>query len=344
MAIAEPDSLESFLPLRTQALTARGELVMETGSAILHFDPRGRLLNVMGRSGSGPGEFIRISTVIALPGDSLVAAVDARRGRIVIFALSDGTLRREVSVAPFFAVQQSRIVGDTVVMPGKLSDRPFTSWLPRSDSVWRWGEAPPIFAKSIQAYSQGGEPSIAPFEAGWVALYPADGSLYVLRHDGTPTGVIALPVRRRVGVPNDVAERVAKVAKSGRFRYAASLALGIHRLSDGRYLTIHLDADPDLNLKTFDPASGGRGITYSNVRYWVSLLSADLSRACVDGLMPASADDIILPIVGNDTVYLLARTVDPAGRLRTVLRSYSVSDAGCDWQPTGGSQPPHRTP
>ena len=103
VAIAEPESLEAFLPLRTQALTPHGDLLVETGTTILHFDPRGHLIAAMGRNGRGPGEFVRISTILLLPGDSLVAAVDARRGRIVVFGLGDGSLRREVVLSkPFF--------------------------------------------------------------------------------------------------------------------------------------------------------------------------------------------------------------------------------------------------
>jgi hypothetical protein len=339
VALAQPDSLEAFLPLRTQAITAGGDLLIETGAVVLHFDPTGGLRRVIGRPGNGPGEFVRISSIGLLSGDSLFAAVDARRARIIVFGLDDGMLRREVVLpTPFFPDQQWVVNADTVVMPGKLRAQPFTTWETTTDSVRHWGAAPPIFQTSITAYSQGGEPSLAPHEGGWLALFPADPSLYVLDRQGTVTGRVALPTKRRLGVPADVAEQVTAIAKTDSFRFAASLVLANRRLSNGQYVLIHLDADTELNHKLNDPSSGGSGVSYSNMRYWVSLLSADLSRACVDALVPLDVENVLSPFFRDDTLYFVARRVDSEGDLRSVLYSYRVTDDGCQWVPTGGVQ------
>jgi 6-bladed beta-propeller len=330
LELAEPDSLESFLALRTQAFTGRGDLLIETGTSILQFDRAGRLVRTMGRPGNGPGEFVRISTILVPPGDSLVAAVDARRARIVVFGLDDGRLRREVTVRPFFPDQQWRLLGDTVVMPGKLSPTPITSWVQATDSVWSWGEAPPALHEAMSAYSQG-EPSIARRDEGWLALFPAEAPLYLLDRSGRIKGTVALPTRRRTGVPAGLADSLAHLAS---FHYAQSLAMAIHRRANGDYLVVHLDADARLDSLA-SPASGGR-LLFSNLRYWVSLISADLRRACVDGLTPLDPDNMIAPFFRGDTLYFLPRTVDAGGGLRTVLHWYAVDDAGCDWLPTGG--------
>jgi hypothetical protein len=339
VVLAQPDSLEAFLPLRTQAITAGGDLLLETGAAVLHFDPAGGLRRVIGRPGNGPGEFVRISSIGLLSGDSLFAAVDARRARIIVFGVDDGTLRREVQLTtPFFPDQQWVVNADSVVMPGKLRAQPFTTWETTTDSVRHWGTAPPIFQESITAYSQGGEPSLAPHENGWLALFPADPSLYVLDREGTVTGSVALPAKRRLGVPADVAAQVTAIAKTDSFRFAASLVLANRRLSSGQYLLIHLDTDTELNRSLNDPSSGGSGVAYSNMRYWVSLLSADLSRACVDALIPLDVENVLSPFFRDDTLYFVARRVDSAGDLRSVLYSYRVTDGGCHWVPTGGVQ------
>jgi hypothetical protein len=339
LVLAQPDSLEAFVSLRTQAMTAGGDLLIETGTVVIHFDPAGGLRRVIGRPGNGPGEFVRISSIGLLAGDSLFAAVDARRARIVVFGLADGVLRREVLLtSPFFPDQQWVVRGDTVVMPGKLRAQPFTTWVTTTDSVRHWGAAPPIFHESITAYSQGGEPSLAPREDGWLALFPADPSLHVLDREGGVTGRVALPAKRRLGVPADVADQVAEIAQADSFRFAASLVLANRRLSNGQYLLMHVDADPELNRNVNDPSSGGVGVTYSNVRYWVSLLSADLSRACVDGLVPLDVETLLSPFFRGDTLYFVARRVDAAGDLRSVLYSYRVADDGCAWVPTGGVQ------
>jgi hypothetical protein len=338
--LAEPDSIEEFLPLRTQAIALAGDLLLETGTAILHFDRAGHLLRIIGRPGNGPGEFVRISSLGLLSGDSLFAAVDARRARIIIFDLRDGALRREVTLTtPFYPDQQWVVSGDTVVMPGKLQRQPFTTWITTTDSIWHWGAAPPIYDSSLTAYSQGGEPSIAPHDSGWLALFPADPSLHLLSRHGTPLGRVTVPARRRLGVPPDVVDRVAAIAKADDFHFAASLVLANHRQSNGQYLLVHLDAETELNRNVNDPSSGGGTVAYSNVRYWVSLLSTDLTRACVDGLVPLNVDNILSPFFRGDTLYFVARRLDPTGRLRSMLYAYGVTDDGCRWIPTGGAQP-----
>ena len=335
VVLAEPDSLETFLALRTQALTPGGELLLETGTQILQFEASGALARVLGRPGHGPGEFVRISSIGLLPGDSLVAAVDARRARIVVFGLSDGALRREVSLAvPFYPDQQWVVRGDSVIMPGKLRREPFTTWITSTDSVRSWGTAPAIYDRSMQAYSQGGEPSLAPHGGGWVALFPADPALYELDASGQPSRSTVIPSRRRVGVPSDVADQVATIAAADSFRFAASLVLAVRQLSTGTYLLVHVDADPEKVRSIHDPGSGGHGISYRNVRYWVSLVSADLSRACVDGRVPLDVDNILSPFFRADTLYFVARRLAAGDRLRSVLYSFRVDDVDCDWLPT----------
>ncbi len=269
----------------------------------------------------------------------VLAAIDARRARIVVFGLNDGALRREVPLrTPFLPDQQWVVGADTVIMPGKLNNQPFTTWIATTDSIWHWGSAPAIYEASLTAYPQGGEPSIATRESGWLALFPSDPSLYLLNQAGVAFGQVVLPAVRRVSVPSDVAARVVAIAATNDFHFASSLALAIHRLSSGQYLVVHLDADTELRRNVNDPSSGGVGVSYSNVRYWVTLLSADLSLACVDGLLPLQVDNILAPFFCEDVLHFVARRVDSAGHLRSVLYSYQVADAGCRWVPTGGVQ------
>ena len=88
---------------------------------------------------------------------------------------------------PFYPDQQWVVRRDSVIMPGKLRREPFTTWNTATDSVRSWGSAPAIFDRSMPAYSQGGEPSLAPYGGGWVAVFPADPALYVLDASGRPT-------------------------------------------------------------------------------------------------------------------------------------------------------------
>jgi len=94
------------------------------------FDPRGRHLRTLGRTGDGPGEFRRLSDLSSLPGDS-VAAWDRQHGRLTILT-PDGELARvaRTSWDRFNTLGGLHHLGDRrFVMTGSLSsyyveDRP----------------------------------------------------------------------------------------------------------------------------------------------------------------------------------------------------------------------------
>lgn len=66
--------------------TEAGTFVSATAdmTQIAEFDPNGRLAGVFGRAGQGPGEFLRLRTLIPGPGDTLFAP-DKGQGRITMF-------------------------------------------------------------------------------------------------------------------------------------------------------------------------------------------------------------------------------------------------------------------
>jgi hypothetical protein len=341
VVMTESDADGLFMPLRAQAKLADGGILADIGTAIDHFDAQGRLVQRIGRAGNGPGEFQRISTILTLPGDTLFAAVDARRGRIIVFAIATGELRREVLVRPFFPGQQWRWIGDTAIMPGKLSPRPFTSWVPSTDSVWSWGEVPEIFTASVQAYSQGGEPSLVRRGDGWLAVYPGDGRVFELSADGTLQRAIEIPVARRRGVPAGLADSVAAINASRVFRYAASLVFAIWELPNGDYALVHMDTDPDLDKAVYAASKGAGGISYQNTSYWLTFLSHDLHRACPDTRVPFEPDNLVVPFFKGDSVFFLTRSVATDTTVNAVLHQFRLDDAPCTWVSTTAASPVH---
>lgn len=325
----EPDAEGLFMPLRAQARLVDGGLLADIGNAVDRFDASGRFVRRIGRAGRGPGEFERISTILTLPGDSLFAAVDARRARIVVFETATGRLRREVPVRPFFAGQQWRWVGDTVVMPGKLSATPFTSWVPATDSTWSWGTVPEIYTKSITAYSQGGEPSLVRRGDGWLAVYPGDGRLFELAADGSVTRATEIPATRRRGVPPALGDSVAAIQRSGTFRYAASLVFAIWELPSGDYAIVHMDTDPTLNADAYAASNGAGGITYDSTSYWVTFLSPDLRRWCPDNRIPFAPDNLAVPFFRADSVFFLTRSVATDSTTHAVLHRFRMDATAC---------------
>lgn len=331
VVMVEPEAEGLYYPLLTQARLSDGGILADIGTAIDHFDGSGRFVRRIGGAGSGPGEFQRISAVLILPGDSLFAVVDARRARIIVFETASGTLRREVVVPRIFPGQQSRWYGDTVIMPGKLSDVPFTSWVPSTDSVWSWGSVPEIYTRSISAYSQGGEPSIVRRGEGWLAVYPADGRVFELSAEGQVVRAIEIPRVHRRGIPPGLADSVRVIQESGVFRYAASMVFAIWELPSGSYAIIHMDTDPILNPASAAAVSGTGGITYEDTRYWVTVLSSDLNRACPDARIPFKPDNLLVPLVKADSVFFLSRTVATDTAANAVLHRFRVDDRQCDW-------------
>ena len=340
VVMVEPEAEGLYYPLLTQARLSNGGILADIGTAIDHFDGSGRFVRRIGRAGSGPGEFQRISTVLILPGDSLFAVVDSRRARIIVFETASGTLRREVVVTRVFPGQQWRWHGDTAIMPGKLSAAPFTSWVPSTDSVWSWGSVPEIYTQSMSAYSQGGEPSIVRRGEGWLAVYPADGRVFELSADGKIVRAIDIPHAHRRGIPPGLADSVRAIQASGVFRYAASMVFAIWELPSGSYAIIHMDTDPIVNPASAAAASGTGGITYEDTRYWVTFLSNDLSRACPDAHIPFEPDNLLVLFVKADSVFFLSRTVATDTAANAVLHRFRVDDRQCDWVKTVDASTP----
>lgn len=91
-----------------------GRIVVANGGSgeIRFFDAEGRYLRSAGRSGSGPGEFRRLSSVIA-DGDSLLA-FDGQQARVSIFDLQGelrGTYTLEPTGDPILPLRMYRLAG-----------------------------------------------------------------------------------------------------------------------------------------------------------------------------------------------------------------------------------------
>lgn len=326
IVMAAPDSMP-YLYGPAQAVLSNGSVLTEFGTSILRFDANGALIASFGREGKGPGEFVRVSAVITLPGDSLVAGVDARNQRISIFHVEDGALQREIRMPfRFFAGQQWRMHQGAVMMPVSLQEVPFVRWELATDAFAPWGRIPSVFGRSSVAYSRGGEPSLAPSGPRWVVQMPADNRLFITDSTGVAQSFVHLPRRARKGVPDDLLEQTAAMTDSTR-TVLASISGGIKQLDDGSYLLVHVDTDYELV---------GEQVHYVNSVYWVSILSADFSRACVDEPIRFPTIDRARPLFAGDTLMLLARDVDDRGEQSTMLRRYMVSAEGCAWIDTGG--------
>jgi hypothetical protein len=332
VVIAEPDSLPLGAYTSYTARSRRGDLFVADMSLrkVLHFDATGRLVGTLGRDGDGPGELRGPTSSGLLPGDSLLAVMDGVRLRIVIFGVDDAALRREVSAPRMQFVSQGWTRrGDTLIFGLTTGKTPIGKWWWRGDSIVMIGHTP---ERTLHAGISYGVTSVFATDSGYVVLFPAQPGLYLMNLEAEPTGFVRVPVARRRGEPTDLMERLKKLPKEQRFALVGSMALGLHRLPSGEWLLIHGDADVSrVGEET-------RGV---DIRYYATVLSADLTQACIDGKLPLVTDVFSRPMFAADTLFLFTRNVGAAG-IQSALLAMLVSTAGCDWQPTGGIEPPPR--
>jgi hypothetical protein len=332
VVLADPDTFALAAGADAVARSAAGDLFIQAEDRVLHFGPDGAFRGTIGTPGEGPGELRRVQGLQLLPGDSILAVVSVGRGALVLFRTDDHTVVREFHPGvSFSAGQQWVFVGGTVFVPTLFSSTPFIRWEMANDSVVPWGVPPPASMDGrSRAYIFGGELSAAVAPGGLLALAPMHTNL--LRYD--PTGAILggvnLPRHRRRAVPSDAEEQMQELTRRTppEFKFVAPFVMGIHRLPNGDFVTVHFDAETTTIQEPLH-------LEYANPRYWIGIVSADLSRACVDGAIPDPPAAAIRPIFHGDTVSLLVRELPDDGEPRSVLRSYLVSQQGCAWVATG---------
>ena len=97
---AEGDSAAELYQVRGTTRTSTGNVIVINGASqsLKVFGADGKYIRTIGRSGSGPGEFSRISFVSALPGDSILVW-DQSQQRLTLFD-PDGVLVQTVPLIP----------------------------------------------------------------------------------------------------------------------------------------------------------------------------------------------------------------------------------------------------
>lgn len=298
---------------------------------IVEFDGSGRLLGRFGGPGQGPGEFNAIGeTVLAL--DSVVGAADYRTRTFHFF---DRQSRRYMG---------SRRVGG-VVSTGKVVDG--TAWLANLNTGTRLGMSVwPLSGERIDERSAGLPPVQAnrvPLPAEYLRYEPLRGTyplahaapwadsalvgfaaapyLVVVDRGGAVRDSVFIPAARRRGIPEGAVRELNgpgfDVQKL--FRSLSGL-YGLSRTDDGHFVAVHID--PELH-------SGNR-ITG---RLFVSLVSPDRRRACVDREIPVSQVSQPIVAVQGDTVYVVEQHMKGEAGSTTVT-TYRVTADGCAWVPT----------
>ena len=291
---------------------------------VVSFSPEGRVVSVYGKKGKGPGELTNPGPV-AVIGDSVLVVTDRSTRTLSTFDLRSGRFGRSVRFMgnPLSLVPSGDTVWFGAIRMGAGTSTAF--WALAADSVEYAGPRPP--AAYFESPQLAAIHTFAPIErwsdtilvgyTGHHALYVADGS-------GALRDSLVPPAVHRRGVPVDLGARFARGGLTPEQEASMSSVLaGVHHTPSGAILLVHLD----YVIRGTAPTATG----------YVSVLSPDLRRACVDARLDLSQD--ARPVIGflGDTIYTLEQHVAVENRASTVVRKYTIDSDGCSWRPADAS-------
>lgn len=286
---------------------------------VFRFSRNGVLMRTYGRRGTGAGEFGQPGA-IGFVGDSLLVTADAHSNALLFFDLATGAYKTTLHVP---GLPSSITAGGGVLWVGALDlQRHFgvarmgTSTMVATGQIVPWPpsyEASPGLARfHISVY-------IAPFGDTLAVGFGGENGIREVTSQGVPIRTVGLPVISRRGVPENAGEIFDhRPTMKERFAVASGL-VGLRLLSSGQFITVHFDEQISGSLIT------GKG--------FVSLLTHDLSKACVDAPLVFAQDAQPRIAFRGDTLFALDRQIVGAG-VSTYVRSYVVDASRCQWLPT----------
>jgi hypothetical protein len=314
----------------------------ESTNRLLEYDRQGRFIGAFGRSGAGPGEFRDIGPV-GLVTDSLVLQDSHGNRRVNVF---DRRTRRYLGQFRYEGYLSGMSAGlDRVWLAlSDASRNRVLGWVAWSRVLSPMTEA----AESAVVASFAGRPSeydrypllnewddmkVVSFEDGPVLAIGGSDRLVRYSRDGVVHDTIKVAVVGRRGVKQETLERLftrrpQTAAEARRLSDATSRAisalLGLWKMPDGSLLVWY--QDPHFE-------NGGRvlkGVAF------LSIVTRDGSRACVDAAVEAPGSGRPRLDVKGDTILALDQVVSTTGepRVTTVVRRYLLDTSECEWLPT----------
>lgn len=325
VVIAEPDSaqLGQYTSFFARAADGRLFIADATKHTVFQFAANGAFERLIGRSGQGPGELELPSSVVVLPGDTVVGVFDVNKRGLSLFSTLNGKYLRQVRFPAQDVGAPWGIAGDTAYVPLHMGQSLLGVWTMRDSTVTDHLPISVALASNPGLIMRHGRPGVAIADSGLALLLPTEPGVLITTRLGAPTGLVRIPAARRRGEPSNLAE-----LERGKGRgappppFAGSLAAGIHRLPSGDLLLVHLD---------LDLARAGSGpAQFVSPRLYVSILRRDLSAACVDGELRVESDVAPIPVFSGDTMFVLSRRVLGA-TVRSMVTSYVTDATTCRW-------------
>lgn len=292
------------------------------------FTSHGVLDKMFGGKGNGPGEFQAADAMGLVGKDSLLAVTDGARKYISLLDARRGQFIRGRGV-PFYSAGSSwTMIGDTAVFSLPGTSQILARWNWRTDSLMTLGAIPRRLTRSGIIYLLYGHPEVTPIGNEYLASIPTEPDLWQLDSTGTVIGTVQVPSDRRRGTPADLIDQhMKRLAEKKPLQLLGSITMAIHRLSSGEIAVVHYDADVTSSYQKMD---------ISNIRVYITTLSADLTWACVDAALAFETDAIPMPSFRQDTLLLLSRRVNQDSKVTDVIYLFSLPARQCKDLPTGG--------
>lgn len=290
---------------------------------VLQFAPDGAFMRRFGGRGNGPGELLEPLTLTVM-GDSVLAVADRGRLQFSFYDLRSGDFTRSVPIGGAGFLQSLKASGDTLLL-GALDVFRLTSiaaWWPTADSVVQAGTLPREYLETSGLRFNHPYTRLAILGDTVLMGFSGHGPFFLTRRDGAVFDTVSIPAVKRRGVPSDIAARfAAKSLDVEEIVAMVSILQGVQRLPSGEIAAYYTDGVFAENTLSGDG--------------FVSVLSKDLKKACVDA--PVATSHVSAPTIAfrGDTLLSLERHITDDAGVHTYLKRYRIDTSRCNWIPVG---------
>ncbi|MBL8988587.1 MAG: hypothetical protein JNJ80_20100 [Gemmatimonadetes bacterium] len=311
--LAEADSFYVGQP-GNFAVDDRGDyhIIDRLSRSVLVFSPEGTPKVAFGGPGQGPGE-APTPTLVLFPTDSTIVVTDFGEQRAGLLDRATKAFVRRVRTDGY--VVSGEVKGGTIWL-GLYSQVKRTgvgAWNLATDSIQNLVPLPDVYVpgSQIAASQVGVQVAVAgdSLLVGFTAVEP----ILVADGEGRVVDSLVIPAVRRRGYPpgwteiRDFAESVS----------AKSTLRWLRRRTDGSFFAVHYDQVFERNALTG--------------KIFVSVLSRDLAKACVDAPVPTSGEVRASVFSRGDTLFVLDQESGSGSRLRTFVTRYGLDTSRCTW-------------
>ncbi len=347
-----PSGLLGVVPLDTVVLEESDTLYLGKPDAGLFVDDRGAIYvadefwrrlvrftreghpdRVFGQNGSGPGEFRSTAPGTFVAGD-LVFQPASRK--LVAFDRETGEFRGERAANGYLTA--GYLHGTDLIMGlFDYGSAHGVAVVPLSEFLGPTNPERTLLTSSIaprpKVYDDYPElnffnrSSVAVWQDSMLVGFGGAEDVVTYTLAGSPVDTTTIPFRLRTGSSKEAMSVFLKPgAPFNTLLKARSTLKALWRMPDGVFLLWHQDnwSEP---FGTDEQVFG---------RAFLSILSADRRRACVDAEVPFPGSAWPRITAAGDTVYALDQVVPDGDSLGTysVVRRYLLDTSGCEWLPT----------